>query len=243
MLVKPVHTTIFKTGDSLEDFIFRFVPKLKEKSILVVTSKIVALSQGRVIAGKISEKEKEKWIKKESESYIKTKWCYLTFMNGHWCANAGIDESNAETSGLILWPKDPFGVAEYLRKKLQKRYSVNKLGVVITDSRIFPLRAGVSGVAIGYTGFKGLRNYIGKKDLFGRRLKMTKTNIADSLATAAVLVMGEGNEQTPLAAIEDVDIVFTSSKTKDNELRINPKDDLYGPIFGLIRKIKQRRRK
>lgn len=231
MLVEPIHTTIFGTGDSLEDFIARFIPKAKEKTVIVVTSKIVALSQGRIVRGKISEKEKEEWIKGESDQYIKTKWCYLTLANGHWCANAGIDESNVQGGGLILWPKDPYGVAERLRKKLQRRYSVRNLGLIITDSRIFPLRAGVNGVAIGYAGFKGLRNYIGKKDLFGRRLKMTKTNIADSLATSAVLTMGEGNEQTPLAIIKDANIVFTSAKIKAGELRISPKDDLYRPIF------------
>ena len=231
MFVEPIHTRIFETGESLCNFIVRFVPKVKEKTILVVTSKIVALSQGRVIPGKISEKEKEKWIKKESDRYIKTKWCYLTLANGHWCANAGIDQSNAKSGGLILWPKNPYNVAEHLRKNLQKYYLVKNLGVVITDSRIFPLRAGVHGVAIGYAGFKGLRNYIGTKDLFGRRLKMTKTNIADSLATAAVLAMGEGNEQTPLAIIEGANIVFTSSRIRTNELRINPKDDMYRPIF------------
>ncbi|MDP2638841.1 MAG: coenzyme F420-0:L-glutamate ligase, partial [Candidatus Azambacteria bacterium] len=169
MFVKPIHTTIFKNGGSLDDFIFRFIPKVKEKTVIVITSKIVALSQKRIVPGIISEKQKEDWIRKESDNYIKTKWCYLALANGHWCANAGIDESNAENGGLILWPKNPYHVAEVLRKKLQTYYRVKNLGILITDSRIFPLRSGVSGVAIGYAGFKGLRNYIGQKDIFGRR--------------------------------------------------------------------------
>ena len=77
MFIKSIRTTIFKNGDDLANFIFRFIPKIKEKTIIVVTSKIVALAQGRTVPGKISEKEKEDWIRKESESYIKTKWCYL----------------------------------------------------------------------------------------------------------------------------------------------------------------------
>ena len=61
MIVKPVHTAIFKAGESLDDFIFRFIPKVKEKSVIVVTSKIVALSQGRIVAKKTSGKEKAGW--------------------------------------------------------------------------------------------------------------------------------------------------------------------------------------
>ena len=118
-----------------------------------------------------------------------------------------------------------------LRKKLLKRYSIKKLGIVITDSRIFPLRQGVTGVAIGYAGFQGIRNYIGSNDLFGRRIKMTKTNVADSLATAAVLEMGEGDEQIPLAVITGVaNIVFTE-KVRRKELQMDPENDLYRPLF------------
>ena len=190
MLIQPVHTAIFKAGDSLEDFIARFIPAVSENSIIVVTSKIVAVSQRRIVPG--GSAEKVRWIKKESEKYIRTKWCYLTLKNGQWCANAGIDESNSQEGGLILLPKDPYRDANKLRKKLRKQYRVKKLGVIITDSRIFPLRLGVTGVAIGYAGFQGIRNYIGLKDLFGRRIMMTKTNVADSLAAAAVLEMGEG---------------------------------------------------
>ena len=109
-------------------------------------------------------------------------------------------------------------------------YGVKKLGVLITDSRVFPLRAGVTGVALGYTGFKGLRDYRSKKDLFNRPLTMTQTNVADCLASAAVLVMGEGAERTPLGIITDAPIVFTN-KTDAANLRIDPKVDLFKPLY------------
>lgn len=229
MIVKPIHTSIFKSGDSLTPFIARFISRVREGSVIVITSKIVALSQRRIVSGGAAEKIM--WIKKESEKYIKTKWCYLTLKDGQWCANAGIDESNSREGGLILLPENPYGVASALRKKLQKHYRVKKLGIIITDSRIFPLRQGVTGVALGYAGFRGIRNYIGHKDLFGRRIKMTKTNVADSLATAAVLEMGEGNERIPLAIIRGIKNIAFVQTVKKKELRIDPKNDLYGPLF------------
>lgn len=229
MVVKPVKTSVFNAGDSLEDFIVRFIPAVSEGNIIVVTSKIVAVSQRRIVPGGAAQKAS--WIKKESEKYLKTKWCYLTLKDGQWCANAGIDESNSQGGGLILLPKNPYRDAMALRKKLQKFYRVKKLGVIITDSRIFPLRQGVTGVAIGYAGFQGIRNYIGSKDLFGRRIKMTKTNVADSLATAAVLEMGEGDEQIPLAVITGIAQIVFTERVRKKELQMDPKNDLYRPLF------------
>jgi F420-0:gamma-glutamyl ligase len=227
MQIKPIKTKVFKPKDRLEDFIFSYLPKVKNGSVIVVTSKIVALAQGRIVPG--GPGEKDKWIKKESEKYINTKWCYLTLKDGHWCPNAGIDESNAE-GYLILWPKDSYRVAEQLRKALLKRYKIKNLGVLITDSRIFPLRAGVTGVSLGYAGFAGLRNYIGLPDIFGRKLKMTQSNVSDALATAAVLVMGEGAERHPIALIENAPVEFCD-RVKKTELKINAEDDLYLPLF------------
>jgi F420-0:gamma-glutamyl ligase len=101
------------------------------------------------------------------------------------------------------------------------------------------LRAGVVGVALGYAGFHGVRNYIGKKDIFGRVLKMSKTDVADSLATAAVFCMGEGKEQQPLALIINAPVVFTN-KINKRELLIDPREDIYQPLFEKIKKIKKK---
>jgi len=114
--------------------------------------------------------------------------------------------------------------------------------VLITDSRIFPLRAGIVGVSLGYAGFPGIRNYIGKKDIFGRILKMSRTDVADSLATAAVLCMGEGKEQQPLALITNAPILFTN-KINKKELYIDPREDLYQPFFEKIKKFKLKKQK
>ncbi len=227
MHVKPIRTALFRPKQSLEPFLVDHLPRLHEKDVVVVTSKIVALAQGRVVPNGAGAKEE--WIRRESERVISTPWCALTLKDSHWCPNAGIDESNADGS-LILWPRDPFGVARRLRRKLMRHYRIQHLGVLITDSRIFPLRVGVTGVALGYAGFHGLRDYRGTLDLFGRALMMTQTNIADALATAAVLVMGEGEEQTPLAVIRRAPIEFCN-KVDPSELRMDPQQDLFAPVF------------
>ncbi|MBI3888255.1 coenzyme F420-0:L-glutamate ligase [Candidatus Nomurabacteria bacterium] len=235
MQITPIKTRIFKENEDLPEFILQYIKKIPKKnlenSILVVTSKIVALAEGRTVEYK-NKAEKVKLIKQESDLAIKTKLVWLTIKDGMVMASAGIDESNANGK-LILLPKDSFDSADFIRNKLKKIFKIKNFGVLITDSRIFPLRSGVVGVALGYAGFQGIKNYIGEKDIFGRVLKMSKTDVADSLATAAVLCMGEGKETQPLALINKPPVKFTK-KTNRQELIINIKDDLYLPLFGSL---------
>jgi F420-0:gamma-glutamyl ligase len=233
MNVTPIKTSIFQEGENLFDFIRKHVPPLPEKSILVVTSKIVALAERRTVTVG-SKKEKELLIKKESQWAIRTKYVWLTIRDGMPMASAGIDESNGNGK-LILLPRDSFAAAARLQKQLKKTYSIRKLGVIITDSRIFPLRNGVVGVALGYAGFKGIKDYRGKPDIFGRKFHFSKTDVADSIATAAVLTMGEGNERQPLAIIKDSPVEFTDRVSR-HELEINISEDLYQPLFSKIKK-------
>ena len=233
MQITPIKTRIFRENEDLFSFILKYIKKLPEKSVLVITSKIVALSEGRTAEYK-NEKQKKELIKKESDFALKTKHAWLTIKDGMVMASAGVDESNAE-GRLILLPKDSFRFADLIRKKLKKVFKIKNFGVLIADSRIFPLRAGVVGVALGYAGFKGIRDYRGRKDIFKRVFKISRTDIADSLATSAVLCMGEGKEKQPLALITDAPVEFLE-KINKKELMIDVKDDLYLPFFGSILK-------
>jgi coenzyme F420-0:L-glutamate ligase len=235
MEIRAIKTRIFRESEDLFPFILKYVKKIKENSILVVTSKIVALSEGRVVAFK-NEKQRVALIKKESNFAIKTKHknVWLTIKDGTLLPNAGIDESNARGQ-LILLPKNSFQSAEVLRRKIMQKFHLKNFGVLITDSRVFPLRTGAVGMALGYAGFRGVRNYIGERDIFGRMLKMSKTDVADSVATAAILCMGEGKERQPLALIKGAPVEFTE-KVNKKELQIHPKKDLYLPLFGSILK-------
>ena len=233
MIVKPIKTSIFHERDDLVAFVVSYVKKLPEKSVIVITSKIVALAEGRTAVIENAE-TKERLIRQESEIAIATKYTWLTVKDGMVMASAGIDESNANGK-LILLPKDSFSTARLLRQKLCLRYGLKELGVLITDSRTIPLRAGVAGVALGYAGFRGIKDYRGTPDIFGRKFKVSRTDVADSLATAAVFVMGEGNEQQPLAIIKQAPLTFCE-RVNRQELRIDIEDDMYLPLFSGLRK-------
>jgi dihydrofolate synthase / folylpolyglutamate synthase len=230
MKVRSVRTRIYKEKEELAGFVTAHVKKLRNNAILAVTSKIVALSEGRTAP--VSDKERV--IKSESTWSVPTKFVALTLKDGMLLANAGVDESNGDGK-LVLLPKDSYKAAAALRKALMKQFHIRNCGVIITDSRVMPLRAGVIGVALGYAGFKGLRDYRGKKDIFGRKFKFETANVADSLATVAALAMGEGNERQPLAVIEDAPVEFTNTVNK-KELIIAEKDDLYRPLLGKKRR-------
>ena len=225
MKISPIRTKVFKEDDDLLRFIRAHVRHLKNASVLVISSKIVSLSEGRTAP--ISERER--LIKKESDKAVKTAKVWLTIKDGIVMANAGIDESNANGKIIIL-PKDSYKSAALLRRALLQKYKIKNLGIIISDSVVMPRRKGVVGVALGYAGFKGVKDYKGKKDLFGRKFKFASSNVADSLATAAMVTMGEGNERQPLAIIENATIVF-SEKVSKKEIKMNPKDDMFGSFL------------
>lgn len=231
MHIQPIKTRVFRERENLPDFIEAHIPSLKNESVLIVTSKIVALAEGRVV-DEVNEKTKETLIKQESEFALKTKWVWLTLTGGIVTATAGIDESNADGK-LILLPKDSFLSASRIRRELMKRYKLTKLGVIITDSRTIPMRAGVVALALGYAGIRGIKDYRGEKDIFGRSFRFERVAVADSLATASALAMGEGAEQQPLAVVTDAPVAFTE-RVNRTELFIRLEDDMYLPFLKKI---------
>ena len=228
MKVTAYRTALFRQGQDLAKFVFDHVPQLKEKDILVVSSKLVCLWKNCVLPGG-SQQKKEQLIRAHSQAALKTKLAWLTIKDGMVMTNAGLDESNADGKFLLL-PNDLYACAHELRQALQRSYKIKKLGVIITDSMILPLRAGVIGAAVAYSGFKGVRDERGKKDLFGRALKTTLVNAADALAAAAALNMGECRERCPLCRIEQAPVRFVS-KTDRSEIMYPPEQDLYAPLF------------
>ncbi len=228
MIVKGIKTRIFKEGERLLPFIIKHLKGIKEDSVLVISSKILALSQGRVATIK-DESEREALIKKESDWALKTKYTWLTIKEGMLLKSAGLDQSNADGKTILL-PLNCFKEAKYLRKELKKKFKINNLGIIIVDSRAAFLKKGILGFAMAYAGFKPLRSYIAQPDIFGRKLKYSRVNVADSLAVAAVFEMGEGAERKPLALIEDLKINFVD-KADENELLFDIKTDVYGDFF------------
>lgn len=239
MLVKPIKTRIFlPPKDDLFSLFRESVICPKEKSIIVFTSKIVSIWQGR--CKKINlVKNKDELIEKEADFYLERKSfqtgsSMLTITNDTLIPTAGIDESNAK-GYYILWPKNPFIAAEKIYKFINKNYGLKSFGVIIVDSHCIPLRAGTVGISISHCGFEPVKDYRGKKDIFGRKMKISQLNIADALAAAATLAMGEGKEQTPIALIEDIDFVdFKYPPAKFNTLMIERKEDIYAPLLDAV---------
>lgn len=234
MNIKPIKTRIFEEGENLVNFILRYLPKIKDKSVIVITSKIVALAEKRTSKPARSRKCFERLIRSESEIALKSKPVWFTIKNNMLSANAGIDISNGNGK-LILLPRNSFGSATKIRRKLLWRYKIKNLGVIITDSIFLPFRSGITAASIGYAGLQGLRDHRGKKDIFGRRLKLAKTNVVDSIACVCAMLMGEGGERMPLALVENAPVKFIR-RTNHKELFINPKEDLYKPFFEAINK-------
>ena len=199
----------------------------------------MALSEGRIRTVNLNlphDEIREKIIRAESDYMLRTKYTWLTIKDGIVMSSAGIDESNANGK-IILLPKNSFKVAQVIRKKIKKKFKLKKIGVLITDSCRIPFRAGIFGATLGYAGFSGLQDFRGQSDIFGRILKSSITNAADSLEIASVFCMGEGGEQQPLALITGAPVVF-KEKINKKELIVNLKDDLYLPLFEKIKKIK-----
>ncbi|HRY82264.1 MAG TPA: coenzyme F420-0:L-glutamate ligase [Candidatus Moranbacteria bacterium] len=237
MKIKSVKTHKIILGDNLFDILDKYISFIEEGSIIAITSKIVAICERRIV--KSDKINKYELIEKEADFILddskKSKYgIVITIKNNLLIPTAGIDESNGN-GYFILWPKNPQKTANEIRRYLKKKFRLKKLGIIITDSKTTPLRWGTSGVSIAFSGFSPLNNYIGKKDIFNKRLNVTKANVYDALASSAVLVMGEGNEQTPIAIIKDVSFLkFKNGNPTSREiknLRINLKDDLYSSLF------------
>ncbi len=242
MLIRPVKTKKVIPGKDRDIFLIlaKYLPKLKEKSVVVITSKIVAICQGRfadpkkVTRDELVEKEAERYLPRQSNKYN----VMLAVKNGTLIASAGIDESNA-AGNLILWPKNLQKSANQIRAFLKKKFNLNNLGVIITDSKLTPLRRGVTGVCIAHSGFLALNDYRGTPDLFGRKLKVTQANVAEGLAASAVALMGEGREQTPIAIIEDTPFVQFQKRVPSKKelafLKIRLEEDVYGKILTSVK--------
>lgn len=223
MNIRAISTPIFSIQQALRPFLRNQIQTLSEGSILVIASKIVALSEGRVCS---KDHSKDELVQKESECvYPVEPGLWLTYSKGHWCPNAGIDESNG-FGQYVLWPQTPMETAWNVYEWLRETYGIKECGVIITDSRIYPARHGVTATALGYAGFQALRDYRGQTDLCGRPMQYTVVNVADALATAGALLMGEGAECRPLAVIEAAPVLFVEERIEEN-LVIDPKIDLF----------------
>nr|AIA19189.1 F420-0:Gamma-glutamyl ligase [uncultured bacterium] len=241
MKVKAIKTKKVVPGDDLFEILDRYLPKLNEGDVIAIASKIISICQGDVVRNDGKTKKYDLMVK-EADYYLPEEYVnygiHLTIKDNMFVASSGIDESNAG-GYFILWPKHLQDTTNKIWQHLRKKHGIIKLGVVVTDGKIMPLRKGVTGIGLSWCGFEPLRDYIGKPDIFGHDLRVTKSNLVDGIASSAVLNTGEGKEQTPLAIVSDVSrlkfVDRTPTKEEIKEMSIDPKDDVYA---GLIRSVK-----
>ena len=218
------------------------IKNLSENSVIAVTSKIVSIGEGRCV--NISSSTKDEIAIQEADKFLPRELSpkgliLTTIKNNMLVASSGVDESNSGNF-YTLWPKNPNLSAKNIWKFLRKKFHVKNLGVIITDSRLVPLRRGVVGIAISFYGFKPIKDYRNTKDLFGREFKMETSNFPDSLATVAVLEMGEGAESQPIAIISEIPgIEFIQKdfkpKTFDDSFEISMDEDMFEPFLTAIK--------
>jgi coenzyme F420-0:L-glutamate ligase len=252
VIVTPIKTPRIEAGENLLPILSAATERrLRERDVLCVTSKVIALEQGRSV--KLSEvtlsdaarglpqlaysKDFKTYpglaqlILDESEKLFRAKYVYVTLRDGIFIANAGIDLSNVPEGYAVLWPRQPWRWARDFRDALRLQYGIEQLGVIVTDSHIVPFRKGVVGIALAWSGIEGIESQVGKPDLYGKPLRYTEKAVADDLATTAILMSGESSEATPFVLFEDAPVIFTDREFSGAEYFIAPKDDLYAGIY------------
>ncbi|MBM4197456.1 MAG: coenzyme F420-0:L-glutamate ligase [Gammaproteobacteria bacterium] len=192
---------------------------LADGDVLAVTQKIVSKAEGRLrrltdvvpspralelTAGTNKDPRLVELILAESTRVVRTRLDLIITEHrlGLVLANAGIDRSNVGESEeqVLLLPVDPDASARRLRDALAAG-SGRRIGVIVTDSLGRAWRKGTVGVAIGTAGVAPFTDLRGRRDLDGRPLQVSEIAPADSLAAAAVLLMGEAAEGTPVVLI------------------------------------------
>ncbi len=191
---------------------------LMEQDIVVITHKIVSKAEGRTVNLEIiSPSEQAKRLAEQTSKdpaivelvlsetkeivRIGPNSIITENKNGAICANAGIDKSNVEGErNVVLLPENPDKSAQRIRADI-RGLTNHDVAVIISDTNGRPLRMGEVNVAIGLAGIRATRDRRGEKDLFGYTLRIKQTAIADELASAAELVIGQANERIPAAII------------------------------------------
>ena len=201
-------------GESLSRIVYDSLKheklRLQHGDILAIASKIVSTCERRVIKltdvrvthrarliarrWRIDEHLAAEVVNEADQILGGVNGFLLTLKNGIITPNAGVDLKNSPPGTATLWPVNPDRSARQLRRKLEYRFGTS-IGVEIVDSHVTALRLGTVGLAIGVSGFNPVQDRRGTRDLFGRSIRVTQTNLADDLAAAAHFLMGESVER------------------------------------------------
>lgn len=200
---------------------------LAHHDLVIVTSKVVAKSEGQVVNFDGTEEHKLALIEGEATRVLRRRGPLRITETRHGFinANAGVDLSNTDEGTAVLLPKDPDRSARRFRAELRRRCDVD-VAVVITDTFGRVWRQGVTDVAIGSAGIRPVLDLRGSRDANGRLLEATEVAIVDEIAGAANLVLGK-SRATPFALVRGLDDdYFGEGSVHDNVIR-SANDDLF----------------
>lgn len=239
---------LIKPGDNLSRIIVETMKKekvpIEDGDIIVVAQKIVSKAEGRTVTLRNiipSEKAKKiahqtlkdprlvELILKETKNIVKATPEIFIIENKEdiICINAGIDKSNVSgDDSYTLLPEDSDKSARELLSEIAK-LTGKKVAVAICDTYSRPFRRGQVGFTIGIAGIDSFVDYRGQKDLFNYTLKVKNTAIADEIASAAELVIGQGKEAIPVAIIKNLTRVKWTKETSTKDLLIPRQEDLF----------------
>lgn len=235
MNIEPFKIDVLKPPqDDLFSKIKASALTLEEGDVVALSSKVVAIHQGRCVP--YDRAHKDELIKQEADLYLERSevpggWVMHTIKNGIFMPSSGIDPF---ANYYVLWPERLQETAEELLAWFKREYKVEKLYFVMTDSRSVIMRRGVVGVALAWAGFDPLYDNRVTKDLLGHDSGGSQTNLPDSIAAAAVLAMGEQNEQTPLVRLRNVPYVGTKyqpHKDKHSTFEVPMEEDIFAPFL------------
>jgi len=239
---------LVEAGDNLAKLIVETMKKedvsLNDGDIIAVSQKIVSKAEGRIVRLRDvnpSEEAKEvakatlrdprlvELILRETGKIVKAspQIFIVENRNGLIAINAGIDKSNVKgEDAYALLPVDPDESARRIRSELIN-LTGKKAAVVICDTFSRPLRRAQVDFAIGVAGVCPFKDYRGQEDLFGYILRVKRVAIADEIASAAELAMGQGREAVPVVIIKNLGRVELTEETSTNELLISKEEDLF----------------
>jgi coenzyme F420-0:L-glutamate ligase/coenzyme F420-1:gamma-L-glutamate ligase len=214
---------------------------IRERDVIVITHVAVSKAEGNVVnLDGVAPSERAKEIARQTEKEpdlvevilretkeivrIGPNSIITETNNGVVCANAGVDRSNIEGDrNVVLLPKNPDASAQKIRQEI-KRLTGCDVAVIVSDTHGRPFRMGEINVAIGVAGIKPIRDRRGEKDLFGYVLRVKQTAVADELASAAELVIGQANEGIPVAIIRGYKYQATENASAMELTRPREKD-------------------
>jgi len=236
---------LIRKGDNIAKLIYNAAKKqntpIQEKDVIVITHVAVSKAEGNI--ANLDEVVPSEWAKEIAQKTGKEPALVEVILretkeivrlgpnsliteteNGIVCANAGVDRSNVEGErNVVLLPKNPATSAQKIRQGI-KRLTGCDVAVIVSDTHGRPFRMGEINVAIGLAGIKPIRDRRGEKDLFGYVLRIKQTAVADELASAAELVIGQANEGIPVAIIRGYNYQAAENASAAELIRPKEKD-------------------